>query len=210
MKKTAPDGAVSGMPAIRETGPGKNLQAITVSTDGALATKSGREFSIVRFNADTLRETGSTVATRSPFKSRASLSVSIRCALTSSVIASLRLFWVLCVVGAACCSRLVTLSSRIRETSPKLSRFIASTIGSTDGALATKSGREFSIVRFNADTLRETGSTVATRPPFKSSTASRIPASSSSSFALAISTVLITSSMLALFLSMILSPTVSV
>ncbi|TLJ14294.1 hypothetical protein FEK47_03210 [Escherichia sp. E3659] len=32
MKKTAPDGAVSGMPAIRETGPGKNLQAITVST----------------------------------------------------------------------------------------------------------------------------------------------------------------------------------
>ncbi|MCV2997586.1 hypothetical protein OHF10_24230, partial [Escherichia coli] len=27
-----PDGAVSGMPAIRETGPGKNLQAITVST----------------------------------------------------------------------------------------------------------------------------------------------------------------------------------
>ncbi|TIJ03441.1 hypothetical protein EYY20_16055, partial [Escherichia coli] len=28
---TAPDGAVSGMPAIRETGPGKNLQAITVS-----------------------------------------------------------------------------------------------------------------------------------------------------------------------------------
>ncbi|MDN0459147.1 hypothetical protein FCX94_17295, partial [Escherichia coli] len=30
--KTAPDGAVSGMPAIRETGPGKNLQAITVST----------------------------------------------------------------------------------------------------------------------------------------------------------------------------------
>ncbi|RLX36417.1 hypothetical protein EAI62_07210, partial [Escherichia coli] len=28
----APDGAVSGMPAIRETGPGKNLQAITVST----------------------------------------------------------------------------------------------------------------------------------------------------------------------------------
>ncbi|EYX07307.1 hypothetical protein BW97_09875, partial [Escherichia coli O69:H11 str. 07-4281] len=31
-KKTAPDGAVSGMPAIRETGPGKNLQAITVST----------------------------------------------------------------------------------------------------------------------------------------------------------------------------------
>ncbi|TJG19930.1 hypothetical protein C9179_10170, partial [Escherichia coli] len=26
------DGAVSGMPAIRETGPGKNLQAITVST----------------------------------------------------------------------------------------------------------------------------------------------------------------------------------
>ncbi|TXX16274.1 hypothetical protein, partial [Escherichia coli] len=30
-KKTAPDGAVSGMPAIRETGPGKNLQAITVS-----------------------------------------------------------------------------------------------------------------------------------------------------------------------------------
>ncbi|KXK87508.1 hypothetical protein AUS52_26785, partial [Escherichia coli] len=31
MKKTAPDGAVSGMPAIRETGPGKNLQAITVS-----------------------------------------------------------------------------------------------------------------------------------------------------------------------------------
>ncbi|WP_159097831.1 hypothetical protein [Escherichia coli] len=33
MKKTAPDGAVSGMPAIRETGPGKNLQAITVSTD---------------------------------------------------------------------------------------------------------------------------------------------------------------------------------
>ncbi|MEL9686326.1 hypothetical protein J4X29_15535, partial [Escherichia coli] len=34
MKKTAPDGAVSGMPAIRETGPGKNLQAITVSTKG--------------------------------------------------------------------------------------------------------------------------------------------------------------------------------
>ncbi|QED51068.1 hypothetical protein FQR64_04390 [Escherichia coli] len=34
MKKTAPDGAVSGMPAIRETGPGKNLQAITVSTFG--------------------------------------------------------------------------------------------------------------------------------------------------------------------------------
>ncbi|WP_250234896.1 hypothetical protein, partial [Escherichia coli] len=34
MKKTAPDGAVSGMPAIRETGPGKNLQAITVSTNG--------------------------------------------------------------------------------------------------------------------------------------------------------------------------------
>ncbi|OTB66061.1 hypothetical protein AW064_29225, partial [Escherichia coli] len=33
MKKTAPDGAVSGMPAIRETGPGKNLQAITVSTN---------------------------------------------------------------------------------------------------------------------------------------------------------------------------------
>ncbi|WP_208489683.1 hypothetical protein, partial [Escherichia coli] len=33
MKKTAPDGAVSGMPAIRETGPGKNLQAITVSTE---------------------------------------------------------------------------------------------------------------------------------------------------------------------------------
>ncbi|NNR20650.1 hypothetical protein GBT08_20410 [Escherichia coli] len=32
MKKTAPDGAVSGMPAIRETEPGKNLQAITVST----------------------------------------------------------------------------------------------------------------------------------------------------------------------------------
>ncbi|TGB72036.1 hypothetical protein CRI67_21920 [Escherichia sp. E4702] len=32
MKKTAPDGAVSGMPAIRETGPGKNLQAVTVST----------------------------------------------------------------------------------------------------------------------------------------------------------------------------------
>ncbi|POF70336.1 hypothetical protein C2W44_20795, partial [Escherichia coli] len=32
MKKTAPDGAVSGMPAIRETGPGKNSQAITVST----------------------------------------------------------------------------------------------------------------------------------------------------------------------------------
>jgi leader peptidase (prepilin peptidase)/N-methyltransferase len=25
---------VSGMPAIRETGPGKNLQAITVSTAG--------------------------------------------------------------------------------------------------------------------------------------------------------------------------------
>ncbi|ENO10832.1 hypothetical protein T22_004346 [Escherichia coli O157:H43 str. T22] len=25
MKKTAPDGAVSGMPAIRETGPGKKL-----------------------------------------------------------------------------------------------------------------------------------------------------------------------------------------
>ncbi len=38
----------------------------------------------------------------------------------------------------------------------------------------------------------------------------RIPASSSSSFALAVSTVLITSSMLAFFLSMILSPTVSV
>ncbi|KAA0645552.1 MULTISPECIES: hypothetical protein, partial [Escherichia] len=35
MKKTAPDGAVSGMPAIRETGPGKNLQAITVSTAAA-------------------------------------------------------------------------------------------------------------------------------------------------------------------------------
>ncbi|MDN2036197.1 hypothetical protein FCZ21_00010 [Escherichia coli] len=35
MKKTAPDGAVSGMPAIRETGPGKNLQAITVSTTAA-------------------------------------------------------------------------------------------------------------------------------------------------------------------------------
>ncbi|KHO59837.1 hypothetical protein RT53_05330, partial [Escherichia coli] len=34
-KKTAPDGAVSGMPAIRETGPGKNLQAITVSTTTA-------------------------------------------------------------------------------------------------------------------------------------------------------------------------------
>jgi len=33
MKKTAPDGAVSGMPAILETGPGKNLQAITVSTN---------------------------------------------------------------------------------------------------------------------------------------------------------------------------------
>ncbi|EIJ14896.1 hypothetical protein EC900105_3688 [Escherichia coli 900105 (10e)] len=33
MKKPAPDGAVSGMPAIRETGPGKNLQAITVSTN---------------------------------------------------------------------------------------------------------------------------------------------------------------------------------
>ncbi|MCV5813528.1 hypothetical protein OFS94_21535, partial [Escherichia coli] len=32
MKKTAPDGAVSGMPAIRETGVEKNLQAITVST----------------------------------------------------------------------------------------------------------------------------------------------------------------------------------
>ncbi|MCZ5451126.1 hypothetical protein O5470_01770 [Escherichia coli] len=28
-------GAVSGMPAIRETGPGKNLQAITVSTAAA-------------------------------------------------------------------------------------------------------------------------------------------------------------------------------
>ncbi|EMX73235.1 hypothetical protein EC2726800_4378 [Escherichia coli 2726800] len=36
MKKTAPDGAVSGMPAIRETGPGKNLQAITVSTNPAI------------------------------------------------------------------------------------------------------------------------------------------------------------------------------
>ncbi|TNK55168.1 hypothetical protein CI641_017595 [Escherichia coli] len=36
MKKTAPDGAVSGMPAIRETGPGKNLQAITVSTSSVL------------------------------------------------------------------------------------------------------------------------------------------------------------------------------
>ncbi|UMT15291.1 hypothetical protein AOY61_22245 [Escherichia coli] len=36
MKKTAPDGAVSGMPAIRETGPGKNLQAITVSTFSTL------------------------------------------------------------------------------------------------------------------------------------------------------------------------------
>ncbi|EFI3811307.1 hypothetical protein HH610_003115 [Escherichia coli] len=32
MKKTAPDGAVSGMPAIWETGVEKNLQAITVST----------------------------------------------------------------------------------------------------------------------------------------------------------------------------------
>ncbi|TMR17635.1 hypothetical protein FGG77_09305 [Escherichia coli] len=32
MKKTAPDGAVSGRPAIRATGPGKNVQAITVST----------------------------------------------------------------------------------------------------------------------------------------------------------------------------------
>ncbi|EFC1246388.1 hypothetical protein FSY54_11595 [Escherichia coli] len=38
MKKTAPDGAVSGMPAIRETGPGKNLQAITVSTHYPLPT----------------------------------------------------------------------------------------------------------------------------------------------------------------------------
>ncbi|EGB61406.1 hypothetical protein EC12741_3004 [Escherichia coli 1.2741] len=32
MKKTAPDGAVSGMPAIWETRVEKNLQAITVST----------------------------------------------------------------------------------------------------------------------------------------------------------------------------------
>ncbi|MEL8664710.1 hypothetical protein J4W31_21490, partial [Escherichia coli] len=39
MKKTAPDGAVSGMPAIRETGPGKNLQAITVSTKEDLHAK---------------------------------------------------------------------------------------------------------------------------------------------------------------------------
>ncbi|WP_334611038.1 hypothetical protein, partial [Escherichia coli] len=33
MKKTPPDGAVSGMPPIGESGPGKNLQAITVSTN---------------------------------------------------------------------------------------------------------------------------------------------------------------------------------
>ncbi|WP_395217565.1 hypothetical protein, partial [Escherichia coli] len=42
MKKTAPDGAVSGMPAIRETGPGKNLQAITVSTKSC-------KFNILKF-----------------------------------------------------------------------------------------------------------------------------------------------------------------
>ncbi|TXR00186.1 hypothetical protein FV311_16265, partial [Escherichia coli] len=57
MKKTAPDGAVSGMPAIRETGPGKNLQAITVSTKSIafqqhlfqpLAQLHGRGFQAVR------------------------------------------------------------------------------------------------------------------------------------------------------------------
>ncbi|PJX06361.1 hypothetical protein [Escherichia coli] len=32
MKRPAPDGAVSGMPANRETRPGKNLQAVTVTT----------------------------------------------------------------------------------------------------------------------------------------------------------------------------------
>ncbi|MFA1989857.1 hypothetical protein ACD850_23155, partial [Escherichia coli] len=42
MKKTAPDGAVSGMPAIRETGPGKNLQAITVSTQSLQYIEFGR------------------------------------------------------------------------------------------------------------------------------------------------------------------------
>ncbi|MCF6593583.1 hypothetical protein U9929_10430, partial [Escherichia coli] len=42
MKKTAPDGAVSGMPAIRETGPGKNLQAITVSTQSMQYIEFGR------------------------------------------------------------------------------------------------------------------------------------------------------------------------
>ncbi|RLX79054.1 hypothetical protein EAI48_26460, partial [Escherichia coli] len=44
-KKTAPDGAVSGMPAIRETGPGKNLQAITVSTDELAPT---RQLKVIR------------------------------------------------------------------------------------------------------------------------------------------------------------------
>ncbi|WP_214669988.1 hypothetical protein, partial [Escherichia coli] len=44
MKKTAPDGAVSGMPAIRETGPGKNLQAITVSTNLCLNRRPDKAF----------------------------------------------------------------------------------------------------------------------------------------------------------------------
>ncbi|WP_072126286.1 hypothetical protein, partial [Escherichia coli] len=43
-KKTAPDGAVSGMPAIRETGPGKNLQAITVSTNLCLNRRPDKAF----------------------------------------------------------------------------------------------------------------------------------------------------------------------
>ncbi|MDJ1208190.1 hypothetical protein E8D89_10105, partial [Escherichia coli] len=43
-KKTAPDGAVSGMPAIRETGPGKNLQAITVSTNSHATRRPDKVF----------------------------------------------------------------------------------------------------------------------------------------------------------------------
>ncbi|TJH88398.1 hypothetical protein C9Z52_23700, partial [Escherichia coli] len=38
------DGAVSGMPAIRETGPGKNLQAITVSTNLCLNRRPDKAF----------------------------------------------------------------------------------------------------------------------------------------------------------------------
>ncbi|MGS3349271.1 hypothetical protein ACB310_20000, partial [Escherichia coli] len=47
---TAPDGAVSGMPAIRETGPGKNLQAITVSTKRPPYTPHSISFSQISSN----------------------------------------------------------------------------------------------------------------------------------------------------------------
>ncbi|PJX95554.1 hypothetical protein, partial [Escherichia coli] len=50
MKKTAPDGAVSGMPAIWETRVEKNLQAITVSTSSVQGVHAASDINYARCN----------------------------------------------------------------------------------------------------------------------------------------------------------------